>query len=303
MKVKGYIAVIICATMLFTGCSNKTNENNNNNEAQISSENQKPKYSKEYKLIYSNLTNDESKKEVSDKLEKVGVKKEYIDDFIEKVNSYNETMKKMKGLESGFTIIESPQAPYDEGYGADTWEKLKYVYQDFNCRIIAFELFRDYVESESTLTENPPNLMVDLDTIEKNPLSKFSKDDIVKFTNLYSAVSAKDTKDSKEHVDSIKKELENRKITFKENNKMSMINIYLHDYDFKELFVGHAGILIEEGDELLFIEKYAPTTPYQASKFKNRKELYSYLMDRLDVDTTGNGSKPIIMENGEEIKY
>ncbi|MEF9990462.1 MAG: DUF4300 family protein [Romboutsia sp.] len=305
MKVKGYIASIICLTMLFTGCSNKDNENNttNNNGTQINTENEKPNYSKGYKLIYSNLISKDTQKEVSDKLEKSGVKKEYIYEFIEKVNLYNEKMKEMKGLEGKFVNVDSPKAPYDEAYAGEKWESFKKIYQDFNCRITAFELFRDYVESGSKFTENPPNLMVDLDTIEKNPLSKLNKSEIAKFTNIYAAVPAKDTKNTEEHVDSIKKELENRKITFKENNKMSMINIYLHDYDFKELFVGHAGILIEEGDELLFVEKYAPTMPYQVSKFKNRKEVYSYLMDRLDVDTTGNASKPIIMENGEEMKY
>ena len=39
---------------------------------------------------------------------------------------------------------------------------------------------------------------------------------------------------------------------------------------------------------------------YQVSKFKDKAELKEYLMDRLDVDTSGNGAaKPIIMENDE----
>ena len=66
------------------------------------------------------------------------------------------------------------------------------------------------------------------------------------------------------------------------------------------LFVGHSGISVKTKDGLLFIEKYGFSLPYQVSKFKDKAELKEYLMDRLDVDTSGNGAaKPIIMENDE----
>ena len=51
---------------------------------------------------------------------------------------------------------------------------------------------------------------------------------------------------------------------------------------------------------MIRIEKYGFSLPYQVSKFKDKAELKEYLMDRLDVDTSGNGAaKPIIMENDE----
>ncbi|WP_279265823.1 DUF4300 family protein [Romboutsia sp. Marseille-P6047] len=91
-------------------------------------------------------------------------------------------------------------------------------------------------------------------------------------------------------------------MSFLDNENISMINVFLHSPEDSEVFVGHAGILLQIKNELLFIEKYAPTLPFQVSKFKNRLELKGYLMDRLDNDTSGNGSsKPIIMENNNLI--
>ena len=83
-----------------------------------------------------------------------------------------------------------------------------------------------------------------------------------------------------------------------------MISAFLHYPEDSQLFIGHAGILIQTKDGLLFIEKYGNSLPIQVSKFKDRSELKAYLMDRLDVNTDDNGeARPIIiMENNELMK-
>lgn len=300
MKVKKYIAILLCTVILTTGCSTP---NKVNNEEENQNQTQQSDYSKDYKLTYTNLVDNETKEEIIKKLKDAGVRDDSINYFIEKVNSYNKIMKEMKGLQSGYITTELPEASFDDVYSSQKWEKEGYLYQDFNCRLTAFEIMKDFINSNSQYTGDSSNLFMDLDSFDNYPLSKFNKDDRNKFINLFASIKAEDTKDYQVHVDTIKKELEKRNITFKNNGKVSMINGYLHDYDTKELFVGHAGVLIEDNEGLTFVEKYSFLTPYIVSKFNNRKELYSYLMNRLDVDTTGNGSKPIIMENDNVMQF
>ncbi|MCR8745120.1 DUF4300 family protein [Romboutsia lituseburensis] len=303
MKLKGYILTLICTTALLTGCSNKTDEVIIKDSEKKQIESMQSNYSKDYNLIYSNLIDEKTKDEFINKLYKSGINNKYIEQFESQLDFYNKVMEGMDGLEGEFKSIDKPQAEYDEVYAIHEWEKKEYLYQDFNCRLTAFELYRDYINSNGKHTDEPINLMFDLDSIKNNPLAQFSEEDTNKFINLYDAIKTKDTTDQSVHIDEIKKEWKKRNITFKDNKNVSMINAYLHDYDEKELFIGHSGILIDDNGELLFLEKYSFLVPYQVSKFKNKKELYSYLMDRLDVDKTGNVSKPIIMENGNTLKF
>ncbi|MGL5315838.1 MAG: DUF4300 family protein [Peptostreptococcaceae bacterium] len=291
MKLKTYILGLLCTTLLFTGCSNQY--------AEESAEITKPEYRKEYKLNYSNLTNKNSKEVLINSLNNGDINKDYIYQFEKQLDFYNNIMKDMKGMQSEFATTKYSQAEYDDVYAIEKWEELGYPYQDFNCRITAFELYRDFIKSKDIFIGDDSNLAMDLDSIENNPLTRFRKEDVTTFKNLFSAIKTEDTKDEKVHLEIIKKELSQRGIAFEKNDKISMINAYLHDYDLNEMFIGHSALLIEGKDELLLLEKYSFLVPYQVSKFNTKKEVYAYLMDRLDIDTTGKGSKPIIMENDE----
>ena len=48
-------------------------------------------------------------------------------------------------------------------------------------------------------------------------------------------------------------------------------------------FVGHTGVLMETEDGLLFVEKYGPAGPFQATKFESRNALEHYLLARPDL--------------------
>lgn len=76
---------------------------------------------------------------------------------------------------------------------------------DFNCRITAFTLFKDYIKSNSKFSGDDTTLIFDIDAIENNPLSEFTKEDKDKFINLYGAIKAENTQDIQKHVDEIKK--------------------------------------------------------------------------------------------------
>ena len=58
---------------------------------------------------------------------------------------------------------------------------------------------------------------------------------------------------------------------------MSLIEVYLHSPFDGVRFVGHTGVLMETEDGLLFVEKYGPAGPFQATKFESRNALEHYL--------------------------
>ena len=286
---KKIIPILLSTTLLFTGCSNG-NINQNSEKENI-------------KLTYSNLIDDKTQNDIKNILIENKIDKKTSDYFIKLVRAYNEKseIKNLYTSNNGFTSINVQQVPYDEAELNEKWDyKNNINYMDFNCRITAFTLFKDYIKSNSKFSGDDTTLIFDIDAIENNPLSEFTKEDKDKFINLYGAIKAENTQDIQKHVDEIKKEWKNRKISFIKNKNVSMINVFLHDPEDEILFVGHSGISVKTKDGLLFIEKYGFSLPYQVSKFKDKAELKEYLMDRLDVDTSGNGAeKTIIMENDE----
>lgn len=286
---KFILASILVTISLFTSCSNPNNDTTNQNEVQLN---------------YSNLVDEKTQSEVFDILKDSTIKDENINDFLKKVNDYNKKVGKNNLSKDGFITINTQQVSYDEGKLLDMWNSKSNTTDeiplgDLNCRLTSFELFKDYIISEDEFTGDTIDLMFDLDTIERNPLAKMNATDVKKFTNVFSAIPAEDTTDVKKHAETIKNEWSKRNVTFLKNSKVSLINVFLHYTDTKNLLAGHSGILIQDNNEFIFIEKYAPMLPYQVTKFKTKRDLSVYLLDRLNVYTDVNGSSPIIMENNE----
>lgn len=288
--IKRLIPIALSAMIIMTGCSSSNNGSNS---------------TKKESLIYSNLIDEETQNEVRDILINNKIDKEQADSFINLVKNYNEKsdINKLDTSKPGYIAINKLQVPYDELYLAEKWDYEKLNYSDYNCRLTAFTIFKDYIKSQGKSKDEDGNLIFDIDAVENNPISNFSKEDIDKFINFYTAIPVENSQDTNKLVQAIKKEWKNRKISFIDNTKVSMISAFLHYPEDSQLFIGHAGILIQTKDGLLFIEKYGNGLPIQVSKFKDRSELKAYLMDRLDVNTADNGeAKPIIMENNELMK-
>lgn len=288
--IKRLIPIALSAMIIMTGCSSSNNGSNS---------------TKKESLIYSNLIDEETQNEVRDILINNKIDKKQADDFINLVKNYNKKsdINKLDTSKPGYVAINKLQVPYDESYLAEKWDYAKLNYADYNCRLTAFTIFKDYIKSQGKSKDEDSNLMFDIDAIENNPISNFSKEDIDKFVNFYTAIPVENSQDTNKLVQAIKKEWKNRKISFIDNTNVSMISAFLHYPEDSKLFIGHTGILIQTKYELLFIEKYGNSLPIQVSKFKDRSELKAYLMDRLDVNTADNGeAKPIIMENNELMK-
>ncbi|WP_042276091.1 DUF4300 family protein [[Clostridium] dakarense] len=289
--IKRIIPVMLSAVLLVTGCAN--NNIGETDKAEGS------------KLTYSNLIDDKTQNEIKNILIENKIDEKQAGYFVKLVQSYNDQsdINKLKTSKKGFTSIGTKQVPYDEAYLGEKWDYNKLNYSDFNCRLTALTIFKNYIKSEEKFKGDDSNLMFDIDAIDNNPISRFTKEDVDKFINLYASIPVENSQDVDKHAQAIIKELEKRKISFLNNETVSMINVFLHAPEDSIVFVGHVGISIKTKDGLLFIEKYGASLPYQVSKFKDKAELKAYLMDRLDNNTSGDGSsKPIIMENNELMK-
>ncbi|EQF26650.1 hypothetical protein QEW_1150 [Clostridioides difficile CD160] len=263
---------------------------------------------KNNKLIYSNMIDKKIQNDVKKVLEKNKVDKKDVDAFIKAINSYNKQQVKILQnnislSKSGYSSTNAKQVPYDLEKLQDNWMKKFPDYMDVNCRITAFRLFKDFINSNKKFTGDSIDLSIDLDTISNNKDAKFSPKDVEKFINFFSAIPAKDTNDINKNAEQIKKEWKKRKISFKDNKNMSIISGFLRYPETKNVFIGHTGICIKTDKDILFIEKYGVTSPYQITKFKSKKDVKNYMFNRLKM-TEGEGEllDPIIMENDKLMK-
>ncbi|HFI0581980.1 TPA: DUF4300 family protein [Streptococcus suis] len=87
------------------------------------------------------------------------------------------------------------------------------------------------------------------------------------------------------------------------SDKAKMVSVVMHDdLDGNNLFISHVGVMVEDEEGALFVEKLSFQEPYQAWKFQNKEAVYSYLLDRYAVDYSQETAQPFIMENVKLIK-
>ena len=68
-------------------------------------------------------------------------------------------------------------------------------------------------------------------------------------------------------------------------------------------FIGHTGILVEDGDKYLFIEKLAFELPYQVEEFDKFTGCEMIIwMGYYDNEAEGLTAKPVIFEDGKVMK-
>lgn len=255
------------------------------------------------RLVYSNMIDKKTQNKVKNILEENRVNKEDIDIFIKSIRSYNKLQIKILQnnvniSKSGYSSINTKQVPYNLDKLQDNWMENFPNYMDVNCRITAFRLFKDFINSKEKFTGDSIDLSIDLDTIKNNRDAKFNSKDVEKFINFFSAIPTQNTDDINKNAEQIKKEWKKRKISFKDNKNMTIISGFLRYPETKNVFIGHTGICVKTDKEILFIEKYGSTSPYQVTKFKSKKDVKNYMFNRLkmsegDVELLD----PIIMEN------
>lgn len=251
------------------------------------------------KLTYSNLTDEKTRQEINGILRKAGIRQSYVDALMALVKDYNEVVGQQPYFHNGFTVADDRGIDYEAADTYNLWTE-KRSYADVNCRLTAMTLFRDFITTEKEMEEDD-FLSTDKDAMENYPLCDIEGEDQRKFYTVYHPVSIGDTTNPEVILAAIQQEWRDRGIQFKEGDA-SLISVVCHDEIDNIAFVGHAGVMIEDGDDIYFIEKFGPTSPYQVAKFQGEEQVREYLLNRFwKFYTPGVSAPPVIMVNDREL--
>lgn len=246
-------------------------------------------------ILYSNMKDKESRQEVFTELKKHDVSdyqlnklSQWMDDFNPYVadGQLSNGFEKMKGDLVDYSNLELKDMP---SY---------YV----NCRLTSFMIMRNALNTNCKPDDSDTYLMLDLDAVDTDKQIAMTKEDKLQYATLFNWVKLGNAKTLTQHIRKIESALKERDVYIDNSKGMSLINVYIHSAFDNARFVGHTGVLVQTDDGLLFVEKYGPDTPFQATKFNNRSELKKYLLARPDLYGEKTELAPIITENTKVMK-
>lgn len=249
----------------------------------------------EKSIVYCNLANEATQKKVTDILKDHGVTGEQTDLLVSWVNDVNDRV-------SAGTLAEDFQPMGEKG--AD-YDGLIVTYKDdadgmplpeANCRLTSYLLLKNQIQTNGKKFDDDTYLIFDVEAIDTYEPFYLTEEERSNFISLFNWVSVKGASTLDEHIAKIQQAWKDREIQVS-GKGISLITVYLHSTFEDVRFVGHTGVLVEDKDGLLFVEKYGPMFPFQATKFNNREELKTYLLNRQDLYGDETELEPIIMEN------
>ena len=249
---------------------------------------------------YSNLTDEDSRKQLSELLSDAGIEESRITALLNRVEQFNASVKS-EWLTDGFENAAPTDTKYDPYEMQDEWTAANGSFPGYNCRITAFGLFSEFITAGTDQPEvqGEDSLFTDLETISTDP-DALCGDSTAKFCALFAPVDAADSTEIEAQVKALQEEWAARGIAFADS-KASIISVVFHDKFSDEdntLFIGHVGVLLPAEDgTLYFIEKVAFQEPYRLVKLQNRTELSDYLMGKYDTSWGQDTTRPFIMEN------
>ena len=252
------------------------------------------------KYVYSNLADRATQKKVKKQLKKAGISSKNATAFMSEVKLYNKAIKKVSLVKKGYAH-KNKLPTYKEDKISSLWQKNYPVFAGYDCRITAYTLMRNNITVKHPVSEAKENLAIDRSALEDDPLKLYSKTDIENFQTIYNAVPAKESKSVKVHCKTLQKAWKKAGITFDSSADAKLVSVVMHDGYEKELYIGHAGVLLQQKKGFLFVEKLSFEMPYQVHKFRNKKALKKYLMKMYGDYTDEQSAKPFIMLNDKKL--
>ena len=275
MKRRKRILCLIAAVLLMTGCGEK---------APLP--------------VYSNLSEEQMREQFEAELIQAGAAETDAQKSMAIVKEYNDTIQNTSLVEEGYASFDMTMPEYDIDAIQDLWMKKNPDFIGYNCRITAFGLMKDMISVQNTGERNTEYLFLDEAALDTGEL--FTAEERERFETVFSEIKTDSSTDTKKQIEVQREYWEKAGVTFEDNSKLSLITVYLHshiDENENSLIVGHAGVLLDTGNELLFFEKISFELPYQLIRFADRNQLKEYLMRCYDIDTTGECASPFILEN------
>ena len=250
-------------------------------------------------VTYSNLVDEKTRNEVAELLIENNLPKKDVQKVMGWVNEFN-LISKEYSYKEGFVNLPKEGVDYDTLYLDDTSKSYAYL-NWLNCRLTAFSLIQNVVKTSKDENTEDTWLMFDveaLNTVEQFKTTEEKKKD---FVTLFHSMDVSNEDTLKKQEDKIVETLKSRHIQLK-TDTISIVSIYLHVPEENIRFVGHTGILVNTEDGYLYFEKYSNIGPFQATKFKNKKQVKEYLLSRPDLYGDGSELDPIVTINDEVLK-
>ncbi len=250
-------------------------------------------------ILYSNLTDPSAQKEVADLLAEHGVTKEQTDTLLSWADDFNGRVTSSP-LPEGFLPLKDTKTAYSgltiKSKEADDGS----LYPEANCRLASYLLIKNLLHTNGTHIDNDTVLMFDVEAIDTYAPFSLKEEERDPFLSLFSWVPLDGADTVEAHLERIQNTWKERALSIK-GNGISLITVYLH-LPFDDVrFVGHTGVLLDTEGALLFVEKYGPQLPFQATKFHNRDELKQYLLARTDLYGDETELPPIVLENDQPL--
>ncbi len=250
-------------------------------------------------IVYSNLADTESQNEVAEILESHGVTKEQTQALISWADDYNSRVSSGTPAE-GFQPLGDVGADYS-GFIVDGREAADGMFEpEANCRLTSYLLMKNLIQTNGKQADNDTVLVFDMEAVDSCRQFALSEEERNNYVSLFSRVPLNGADTMEKHIELIQNTWKDRDIKI-EGDGISLITVYLHMPFDDVRFVGHTGVLVETDDGLLFIEKYGPQLPFQATRFHDRNELKEYLLNRADLYGDETELAPIVMENDRVI--
>lgn len=247
------------------------------------------------KILYTNMNDSKSRKEVTEILKEHGVSNSQISKLNTWIKDFNSHVKD-NSLSDGFKVMNNNLVDYSNLQLENT---PSYI---VNCRLTSFLLTKNMITTNAKPDNTDTYLFFDLEEINNHSQLSMTEKDKLNYATLFNWIPLDNAKTLSEHIEKIESKIKERNIYIDNSKGFSLINVYLHSSFDNIRFVGHTGVLVDNGKDLLFIEKYGPYAPFQATKFNNRNELKKYLLSRSDLYGEKTELEPIIIENYKVMK-
>ena len=304
-RIKPFLGALLLGVCMFlTACGDQKEGKEAKQKTASSAESSQGEEQKETSAVipitYSNLVDEETRNRVSAALKNAGLKDEKITAFFLAVDEYNNAVGK-ENLVQKMTTTDGPFPSMDSDRLIDLWLQ-NGGFVGRNCRITSFSLMGDFITVKNPAAGDTTMLFSDFEAIGAKHL--FQGEEKKKFDTIFSYIDVTNTHDTKELAKEIIASWKKKGISF-HNDKMHMLSVFMTMDDGKnqvQEFIGHTGILLEDGDHYLFVEKLAFELPYQVEEFRSRQEVNDYLMACYDKDADGLTAKPVIFEDDQVMK-
>lgn len=247
----------------------------------------------------SHLVGEQSQEILDAYMNSAGISEERRKVFFDHVRQFNEAVNSSV-LYDSFTQADPLTQAYDAYDYQDQWAEKYPEFNGYNCRITAMGLLGDKISTDINAETRDNELFLDKESLEADNSVFVGENDETKFCQLFSMIPTDNTKDVSVHAENIRKDWEERGISFETGDKLSLITVWFHDKwseEENELTVGHTGVLINCKDRVLFVEKIAFQEPYQVSCFGSKEDLVKYLTDKYNVSWDQETASPFVMEN------